>query len=81
MIPTCRELIDFLDDYVEHRLPMARRLMFQAHLAGCRDCRAYLDSYRRTIALARQSGAEPAPVPEDLVRAILSVLNSGDGPR
>jgi len=84
IIPTCRELIEFLDDYVAGRLPLARRLAFEAHLALCRECRAYLASYRQTMALARdaeeggETGAMP-PMPEDMVRAILDSLGQGPG--
>ena len=76
IIPTCRELIEFLDDYVGHQLPLAKKLAFEVHLAGCRDCRAYLRSYQQTIALAKASGEErEAPaMPEELVRAIVKAM-------
>jgi anti-sigma factor RsiW len=85
MIPTCRELTDFLDDYVEGRLSLARRVSFEVHLAMCRDCRRYLASYRRTIALAKNAGAagsgseaDSPPMPAKLVEAILEARKRGD---
>ncbi len=72
---TCRELIDFLDDFVENELPADRRAVFEAHLAICPDCRAYLDSYRASIGLVgelRQRSPEsrpPADVPQSLLHA------------
>jgi anti-sigma factor RsiW len=74
---TCREFIDFLDDYVDGALPAAQRLFFDEHLAGCLDCQTYLESYKRTVrlgklALADGDGPVPADVPESLVRAILA---------
>ena len=74
---TCRELIEFLDDYVDGRLDAARRRDFDAHLALCPDCVEYLRSYRLTGDLCRESLGDradeiPPDVPDDLVRAIVS---------
>ncbi len=76
-LPTCRELIDFLDDYAEDRLDPAARADFERHLALCSACRDYLKTYRDTIALARLSAVDdtpPAPPPPDLVKAIMNAL-------
>jgi predicted anti-sigma-YlaC factor YlaD len=45
----------------------------QAHLRRCSRCRAWLRGLEGTVALARSLGREPAaPLPEDLVQAILA---------
>ena len=74
---TCQEIAQFLIDYVAGELSAQRRAVFERHLAGCRDCRNYLDGYRKTIALGRAAlvpaGADPcADIPEALVQAVLS---------
>ena len=72
---TCRELIEFLDDYVAGALPSDRRRAFEEHLALCPDCVNYLESYRLTIDLGRKALLDDealATVPEGLVRAILA---------
>jgi anti-sigma factor RsiW len=74
---TCREFIEFLDDYVDGALPPGQRQFFDEHLAGCLDCQTYLESYKRTVRLGKLAltdgdGAVPEDVPEALVRAILS---------
>jgi predicted anti-sigma-YlaC factor YlaD len=74
---TCRELIEFLDDYVADALPLARRAAFLEHLAICPPCRDYLKTYRDTIKLGRSVLADPAEwmsetIPEELVRAIVA---------
>ena len=73
---TCRELVEFLDDYVAVALPPDRAHEFERHLAVCPPCVTYLASYRATIALARTLGrtddAVPPEVPEDLVQAVLA---------
>ena len=77
---TCRELIEFLDEYASDALPAPQRSLFDEHVAGCLDCQNYLESYRRTVRLGRLAFAEPnepvpADVPEGLVKAILSARN------
>jgi anti-sigma factor RsiW len=72
---TCRELADFLADYVAGELGLDERSAFERHLADCADCAAYLRSYAGTIRLAREACTDdPAPggVPEALVRAVLA---------
>ncbi len=72
----CDALIEFLDDYVEDRLPAAERARFESHLAVCDACVRYLDGYRgtlRALALAaRHSEVLPSEVPGELVEAILA---------
>jgi len=61
--------------YQENELPPVERATFERHLAACPPCQAYLDSYDKTVQLAKKSGAdEPAPpeVPESLIAAILA---------
>lgn len=75
---TCRELIEFLIDYHEGTLEPSVRAEFDRHLAACRACRDYLDSYARTIELARDALDDQAladdgcaQMPEDLIRGIV----------
>lgn len=74
---TCEALINrFLADYVDGALPAARKAEFRVHLALCGACRKYVASYRRTLRLARLSGAAheaPAEAPAELIEAILRV--------
>ena len=72
---TCREMTDFLADYLDGSLALAERRLFDKHLAGCPECIAYLRSYAETIRLARQTSEDdalPATIPGELVRAILA---------
>lgn len=72
---TCRELIDFIADYLDGVLPAEHRHEFDRHLTVCPPCVAYLDGYKKTIALGKAAlkpSDEPAAgqVPEGLLRAI-----------
>jgi len=74
---TCRGLVDFLDDYLSGELPPAERVRFEQHLVRCRECFAYLVSYRASVRLTRALCDElddtvPADVPSELVTAIVA---------
>jgi len=73
----CREVTDFLSDYLDGALPLWQQLVFKLHLLGCRDCRRYLASFSATIKLARSLGNRSPvennlPIPNALVQAILA---------
>lgn len=72
---TCREMTDFLADYLDGSLGVAERHLFDEHLAGCPECMAYLRSYAEAIRLARQTRDDDSlsdTIPDELVRAILA---------
>jgi anti-sigma factor RsiW len=70
---TCKQLIDFIVDYVSGELPPAERHEFERHLAVCPPCVAYLSTYRETIRLGRDSMSDGADAPpKELVEAILA---------
>lgn len=73
---TCEALISFLLEYLAGELSAERQGQFEAHLSRCRSCVAYLESYRKTIELARSSERDPEretpAMPKELVAAILA---------
>jgi anti-sigma factor RsiW len=46
----CQELVELVTDYLEGRLSPADRERFDAHIAGCDACTAYLEQMRLTLA-------------------------------
>lgn len=81
---TCRELIEFLMDYLDGALPKGERDAFDHHLGICPDCVSYLESYRETARLSAEVARDPdaglpEDVPEDLVRAILDARSRRTG--
>ena len=74
---TCRELIDFLDRYVDDELPPPQKAKFEEHLEVCAACVEYLHSYRETIRLAADAWQDEElaieDVPAQLIDAILAV--------
>ena len=76
---TCRELIEFLADYLDGELPADQRGQFDLHLDICPDCVSYLRTYRESIKLCKKAHSDEAEkicsaVPQELVDAILSSL-------
>jgi hypothetical protein len=78
---TCREFEDFLVDFLDGSLTHRQRFVFEIHLKTCSDCRAYLDRYRRTVALGQKACGEkaetppPLEMPPRLVQAIEQALS------
>ena len=64
----CRELVELVTDYLEGALPEAERARFDAHMAGCDGCTAYLEDMRRLVASLH---AVPAPPADPHVRETL----------
>lgn len=72
---TCRELCEFIMDYLDGEMPEAVRAPFERHISLCPPCERYLRQYRATIAAGRSACARekdlPGDVPEELIAAIL----------
>jgi anti-sigma factor RsiW len=76
----CRELSEFLSDFVAGDLAADVSREFDAHLARCPECHAFVAQYRATIRLSSSAFEESVgALPEDLVRAILSSVAKARG--
>ena len=78
---TCRDVADFLADYLAGTLAADVRARFDRHLSLCPNCQAYLATYRATIELGRVTFAIPdaddqTEMPDELVSAILNAVRS-----
>lgn len=74
---TCRELVEFLMDYLDDALPADVRAQLEIHMSCCPNCVRYVETYRTTTTLTRIAfevcDDDPAAdVPEELVQAILN---------
>ena len=76
---TCREILDFLMDYLDGGLSSAQRAVFEEHLAICTSCVAYLHNYQQTVKVGKSLAAadQGEDVPEELVEAILAARKEG----
>ena len=76
---TCREVIARLADYVDAALDLLMHARVAVHLTVCAQCRAYLATYRRTIALvAKGERVEmPGQARHRVTRELLERLRRG----
>ena len=58
---TCRHATELMTDYLEGALRGADRTRFEAHLADCHGCTAYLAQMRATIATVGLLDADELP--------------------
>ncbi len=66
---TCRDVIeDFLADYVDGTLSLGVRMKVRLHLLLCKECMAYLQTYKKSRDLFGQASQVEMP---DEMKAIL----------
>lgn len=75
----CRELFDFVADYLAGDLPDSVDEAFRRHLHDCPNCERYLLSYTKIVKACRHAFDDelPPPMPEELVTAILKSRQAG----
>jgi anti-sigma factor RsiW len=67
---TCQELVELVTDYFEGALEPADRVRFEAHVAGCPGCDAYLGQMRTTLEVVGATAAlEARPEVSALLQA------------
>jgi anti-sigma factor RsiW len=76
---TCAALIEFLLDYLTGGLPPERARAFEEHLAECPSCVAYIETYRATVRLARESMVPPTTPPDELPRELVEAILAARG--
>ena len=54
---TCKDVIEFLMAYLDGALESPVRGEFERHLSRCSACVAYLDTYKKSVQLAREACA------------------------
>ena len=70
----CREISEFLREFVAGDLDDDVRTQFERHVADCTNCTAFLAQYTATISASRKACEDPQEVPPELVEAILKAL-------
>jgi anti-sigma factor RsiW len=58
---TCQQVTDLIVDYVTGELDPTTRSVLETHLHNCRDCVAFLNTYRETIRVTRAVRYEDVP--------------------
>jgi len=70
----CRQVVELMTDYIEGILPTDERARFEAHIAGCDGCRAYLAQMRTARKLTHTLADEPLPA--SLERELLDAFRN-----
>ena len=68
----CREVSDFLTDYLEDALTPDVKRQFEEHVQHCKHCRALLRQFQTTVELTRET--KPVEPPEELAEHTLTFL-------
>lgn len=55
----CRDAVELVTAYLEGQLPATDRRRFEAHLAACPHCTAYVEQMRTTIRALGAAVPEP----------------------
>ena len=59
---TCRDGAELLMDYLEDVVSRENRAKIDAHLAGCRNCVRFVQSYRETPRILRMATTVAVPL-------------------
>ena len=57
----CRDMVDYLSDYLDGELDASIRMTIETHNGECPPCRAFVKTLRRTVEMVRASPCEPLP--------------------
>jgi anti-sigma factor RsiW len=70
----CRQVVELMTAYLEGALSPGDRARFEAHIAGCDGCTAYLAQMRMTMRVVGKLADEPVPagIQKELVEAFRS---------
>ncbi|HYT39390.1 MAG TPA: zf-HC2 domain-containing protein [Acidimicrobiia bacterium] len=71
---TCQQVVELVTDYLEGVMEPARRARFEAHLAGCHGCTAYLEQFRTTVAVVGRIELAPSQVPAPVMSELLQAF-------
>jgi anti-sigma factor RsiW len=75
MMLTCEDVNVFLAAYIDDDIPDKLRRRYEAHVAGCEACNAYLNQYRSTMELTREFDSIDCEPPDALVEMMLAFLD------
>jgi hypothetical protein len=70
----CRQIAEFLGDYLDGTLPKHLRELLEWHIESCAPCVAFVNTYRGTVSAA--AALRDVEVPPELRQRLLAVLRS-----
>ena len=70
----CQEVVELVTDYLNGAMAALDRARFEAHLAECEACTAYLQQMRTTIELSGR--LDEGALPDDVKRELLAAFRT-----
>lgn len=71
---SCRQVNQFIVDYLEGDMDERTRIQFESHLHNCPNCTKFLDQYRETVYLVHDS--DDVELPPELVDRTVDFLRN-----
>lgn len=69
----CKEIGDFLMEFLDRKLPRGEALLFRMHLLMCSRCRHYMSRYTNSVEIAKNIMDDPPPT--ELINLTTEFLN------
>jgi anti-sigma factor (TIGR02949 family) len=70
---SCKDVVDLLSDYIDGECSPDDKAMVEDHLADCPGCIAFVNTFRKSISLAKNMSYED--IPNDLLDRLHNVLD------
>ena len=70
---TCQQVTEVIIDYLSGDMEAAATATFERHLQGCRDCRAFFNTYQGTLRATGSLSYEQLPT--ELSKRVLQFLH------
>jgi predicted anti-sigma-YlaC factor YlaD len=74
---SCREMAEFISDYIDGDLREDLRSLIESHRGDCPPCEAFIRTLARTVDVVRAQPREP--LPPALKRALVQSLREARG--
>jgi predicted anti-sigma-YlaC factor YlaD len=71
---TCQQITALLVDYLTEEMAPDLRLVFARHLHNCKDCRAFLETYKDTIRATRAVRTED--IPDEMLNRVQQFIHA-----
>ena len=72
----CLEMFEKLSEYIDGELDHATCAEIQKHAEDCVACFSCLETLKRTVALCKNVGDTPKPIPRDLSEKLEEIIKN-----
>ena len=69
---TCKQVTQLIMDYINSQLDSEQTRIFEEHLRDCKDCLAFLNTYKKTVEGVRSM--KPEDIPQKIIERVRNSL-------